>query len=174
MNDETLERLLLDRALGALDADVEALLAAHLAGDPAAARRAAAFNDAAALARQALPPGPRDAPPALSFGQLERIDRVRRQLVRIRTVGGMVAALVLGVGVGAWLTRTALSPLPSAPPPRIVQTPTGASHEAADDGAGLWSQRRWLAARANQQQDDRPARLIWESPFARPRIGDES
>ena len=39
MKPDVLERLLMDSALGRLDPDVEALLADHLDGDPAAATR---------------------------------------------------------------------------------------------------------------------------------------
>ena len=62
---ETLESLLLDRALHHLSPEVTALLDAHLAQDPAAAAEAQALAETIALAKSALAPStaPRPLPP---------------------------------------------------------------------------------------------------------------
>ena len=54
MNHEALENLLIDRALGHLPPEVEALLAEYLAASPGAARAAAELGEVVALATAAL------------------------------------------------------------------------------------------------------------------------
>src|SRR5437762_13164267 len=51
---ERVERLAIDRALGALDVDVDALLAAYLELEPDAARAATRFDETARLAGRTL------------------------------------------------------------------------------------------------------------------------
>lgn len=140
MNAEVLERLLLDRALGALDDDVAALLDEYLRDKPGLAAEAAEIERTLERARAAtraelpaaIPPFPRAAAAAM---------RRRARVVRISGwVSGLAACLLLGVGVGAWWKGTALprgQELVAGPPPVTTK---------GEPLAGIWSESRRLAA----------------------------
>lgn len=165
MDREVLERLLMDRALGALTPDVAAVLDAYVAMDAAAAARAREFDAAALAARQVLGPAMAEVPPFPAV-RLARIDRTRRQLVLIRNVAGLAAAIVLGVVVGAW----GFKPVAPFAGPGVVQA---TSRTVAAESGGFWSRERWLAA-AQAARPSGHAALIWESPVERPRLRGES
>lgn len=165
MDREVLERLLMDRALGALTPDVVAVLDAYVAVDAAAAARAREFDAATLAARQVLGPAMAEVPPFPAV-RLARIDRTRRQLVLVRNVAGLAAAIVLGVMVGAWGFRRAG---PVAGPTAVKASPQTAEVE----NGGFWSRDRWLAA-AQAARPSGHAALIWESPVERPRLRGES
>lgn len=118
MNLELLEPLLRDRALGELSPAVAALLDAHLASDPVAARRAAELADTIGLARTAVAT-PLLAPQrSLEIARLQDHSPVSRATVRRTEVLALAACLTLGLGLGWWL-RTARNPAPT-PPPLVV------------------------------------------------------
>ncbi len=171
MDGEILDRLLMDRALGGLSPDVEALLAAYLEQTPTAAARAGDYNAAADAARQVLR-GDRPATlPPFPAIRLHQVAEARRRLRLVRQVAGLAAALVLGVGLGAGLFRG------QAPSGGTV-TPVGVDHQlaAADErpAAGdFWSAVR-LYERARHMRQTSSARLIWDSAVSRPRVGGES
>ncbi|MEO7317785.1 MAG: hypothetical protein ABIZ56_02225 [Chthoniobacteraceae bacterium] len=92
MNPEALENLLIDRALGHLSPEVEALLAEHLATNPAAARSEADLARtvalaAAAMRREALK---LELPPRLTMQQRWR---------QANRIVAMAASFALGAGV---------------------------------------------------------------------------
>lgn len=165
MDREVLERLLMDRALGALAPDVVAVLDAYVAMDAAAAARAREFDAAALAARQVLGLAMAEVPP-FPAARLARIDRTRRQLVLIRNVAGLAAAIVLGMVVGAWGFKPAA---PVAGPTVVLVAPRTAEAESG----GFWSRERWLAA-AQAARPSGHAALIWKSPVERPRLRGES
>lgn len=175
MHSETLERLLMDRALGELSPDVQALLAAYLEHDPAAAERAHEFDDAAAAARDVLRHELPTSLTPLSTARLHALDQARRRLVWVRNVAGIAASLIIGIGVGAWLTPNAAGRAPSPMPPVVHQPPDANLLAPAPPppSSGFWSTDR--LARAHRRSDPGPAaRLIWDSPTTTPKLGGDS
>lgn len=135
MNLDLLEPLLRDRALGELSPAVSALLDAHLAQDPAAARRAAEIAETVNVARAAVA-APQPAPRrALDLARLQDHRPVSRTTVRRTEVLALAACLTLGLGLGWWL-RTARAPAPAPSPAgltRLVSAPP------AEPAARFWS-----------------------------------
>ena len=171
MNAETMQRLLIDRSLGLLPNDVEALLDAHLAIDSEAAALAAQFDRTAALARRALAGGPASELPPFPAESVRREGRSLRRWMWTRNITAAAATLVIGFGLGAALFRNAadldasgkaLGGLPAA----IVGT-----SPVSPRSAGMWSTRRALE-RATRAPEKTAARLIWDSPVRKPRLGD--
>jgi len=177
MDAETLERLLLDRALSGLSPDVEALLAAYLEHDAAAATRGREFTAAADWARQALQRGAPAALPAFPAAQLRSVTRVRWQLSVVRKVAGIAAALVLGVGLGAGLFPRTGEPAMVMKPSGNVEVERGMAIVSAPSGVPtlneFWSAER-LYEQAQQAKRTQSDRLIWDSPVGRPRLGGRS
>ena len=175
MDAEVLERLLMDRALGALTPDVESLLGAYLASDPATAARGSEFETAATAARRVLGSAlPAKLPPFPAVG-LQKIEQSRRRLIRLRNVAGIAAALVFGVGLVAALFRTGstaphvgTSVAQRPPASAFVTAITAVPHDASPDG--FWSGQR-LYEQARVAKHAAPSRVVWESPISRPRIG---
>lgn len=171
MTRETLERLLADRALGALDGDVSALLDAHLAADPEAAALAARTAATVALARQALAAGQAVRPPDFPRAALaRRMVRLRRWRV-VRGVLGAAAVLVLGVLAGRWtLAERAVAPLPRVVGPAVVRSAEPPAATAQGTSVLRKSILEW------QRRADRIAapRWNWTSPAKLPRVGGAS
>ena len=107
MKHEALENLLIDRALGQLSPEVEALLAEHLAASPDDARAAAELREVVALATAALHrTKPKlELPPRIVA--LPRWPRARRALA-------MAASFVVGAGV-VFLAMRGTSTRPEMP-----------------------------------------------------------
>jgi anti-sigma factor RsiW len=177
MDSETLERLLMDRALGGLSPDVDSLLTTYLETDPQAAARAAEFQAAAITARMAFTQAAPSVLPPYPASQLEHLGQVRRRLVLIRNVAGLAAALVLGVGLGGAFFRHvgaqgggAIEPAG----PMLTRVFAVASATAESSGAeGMWStQRLYERARSAKRADT--ARVFWDSPVEQPRFGGKS
>ena len=98
MNPETLETLLIDRALGRHSPEVEALLAEHLATNPKAAEAAVELNDVIALAAVALRrPGAKVEPPPRLEGLF--------WLHRANRVFALAASFVAGAGIALLVMR---------------------------------------------------------------------
>jgi hypothetical protein len=96
MNDATLERLMMDAALGAINEDVQELLMAHLTRDAGKAREAEELRALVEKAREAV----REKCPAQPD---LRVARRRLKIERMMTWGGrivaMAACLLIGFGV---------------------------------------------------------------------------
>jgi len=171
MDGETLDRLLMDRALGGLSPDVEALLTAYLGQAPAAAARAGDYAAAADAARRVLRSDRPAALPPFPAIRLHQVAEARRRLRVVRRVASLAAALVLGVGLGAGLFR-------SQAPRGGTVAPVGVGDHLAVDierpAAGeFWSATR-LYERTRHMRQTSSARLIWDSAVSRPRLGGES
>jgi hypothetical protein len=147
MKSDVLERLLMDRALGHLDLDVEALLADHLAGDPAAATQAQELEKVVHLASEAV----RRPAPAI-----ELPSQIHRLMWRHRTeqVLALAASFVVGVGITALALRANFRPgnlassrAPANAGPFVVSAARLAPVESKIESLPFWSnQRAYLLA----------------------------
>ena len=152
MKHEELESLLIDRALGQLSPEVEALLAEHLAASPDDAQAAAELREVVALATAALRrPKPKlELPPRITA--LPRWPRTNRVLA-------MAASFVVGAGV-AFLAMRGTSTRPempvardTPPAPVIAQAPKHSPElERALRKLPFWSKERayLIAGAANE------------------------
>ena len=160
MNEEILERLVIDRASGALSPDVEELLAAHLRQNPDAQEAATQIADILGLARVAL---------ADPSGEVLTLP-IRREPARTPWVPDwawkMAACFICGLALGGFAFHTRLNPAPlaqAAATPHLAALPI----PAAPDTAGIWSIRRYRAALASA--NSRPEKpIIWQSPLKKP------
>jgi len=162
---EILERLLIDRALGELSPDAEALLEDYLARQPEASEEAQEIARTADLARCALTPSEEfdsHALPPLLLGKRGRI------LWRVGArAAALAACLLIGVGVGLWLSQSK----------QVVETQQEIAWVGAEDSDGteeanrseIWSARRFYEAASRPARTKR-ARLIWDSPTRMPRL----
>lgn len=156
MDDTTLDRLMMDDALGALEADVSALLAAYAVDLPQVEQRRAGWGDLAERARQAMVTPPAQALPPFPGAQL--------RAARLWHKGGIAlaiaAVLVLGIGIGLWMPtqRGAVAPV-------VRFTPTATSPQPRAAGVSdFWSSRRLLASAVEHDVQSRPA-WRWTSPL---------
>jgi len=167
MKTELLETLLLDRALGELSPEVSALLDAHLARDPAAARRATELTDTFQLARAASAAPPASPRRPLDVERLRRTQRAQRSATRRMEIFRLAACLALGLGLG-WLARA------PRPPAAIAAVPPPAVSTNAPPPARFWSLARLAAEQAapTAAAGHRESRyeLRWNSTAKMPRV----
>lgn len=150
MDPQALERLMIDRALGALSPDTESLLGAYLAADPAAARRDAEYRRTAELAKAALrQQSVAGAVPPLWAPRIQRQQAVRRWKGAAIRVAAMAACLAVGIFAGKGFAPGSGAP-PVAPPSPVCNTivlSASPSLRAAEaDESGFWSIRRLVKA----------------------------
>ena len=171
MNSETLERLMLDRALGALPADCEALLTAYLESHPDAAAACREIEQTVGLARRSLAKEPIESLPAFPADKLLRSGRSLRLWRTAKTAVAVAASIAIGFGAHAWLSRAA-SPGPGrTTPPALAYSGSERVSEESAEGSAFWSGRR-LYERAAGTQRQSSNRVIWDSPLKAPRKGD--
>jgi anti-sigma factor RsiW len=173
MKAETLETLLLDRALGELPPEVAELLDEHLAQNAAAAQQAETLAATLRLTRQAVA-GPLEAPRRLPpWEKLRRAQQRQRWRVRAWEATRLAACVALGLTLG-WLGHAPRS----AQTPMLAQTPVVAAPEVttapAETPVRFWSMARLSEAqRARLAPTAEPAdryRLQWDSPVKMPRV----
>ena len=169
MDADTLERLMIDRAMGALPADTEALLAAYLEHQPQATTQGKALDQTVSLARQTLDAAPPEA--ALPPFPVSRLARARR-MRRLRLAAALAACVLIGFGLGGFGPQ----PLPPAPPEVAQPVATMAIRPPTEtigsiDRATFWSARAWRE-RATRDRPSPHRRVIWDSVVKWPRIGD--
>jgi hypothetical protein len=104
MTDDTLERLLIDRSLGALPADVDALLAAYIQSRPDALETARNFDSLVAATRHVLTARDERAAAVPSFDR-DALGRRAAHSARTWRVASLAACLLIGVGLGAVAAR---------------------------------------------------------------------
>ena len=142
MKSDVTERLLLDRALGRLDPDVDALLADYLTNDPSAATQSRELQDVVHLASEAIrQPLPAVVPP----------NRIHQLVWRHRAEQALAlaASFVIGVGITALALRANLrhedNTVSLAASPRL-----DAVVKSKIDSLPFWSnQRLYLLASAS-------------------------
>ncbi len=161
MNDQTLERLMIDQSLGALPDDVNQLLSAFVASQPDGLRHLDQWNQMAAIAQQALGPSQEETAPPFPIGVLRR-----RQIWHAGRLSLAAAAmLAVGIGIGQLTPRESASRQPvEVTMARPTSPPIAAGVES------FWSSRRLLALAADQPRQ-LPSNLQWTSPIAQPQIG---
>lgn len=158
MDKQVLDRLMLDRSLGALNADVEQLLKAYLAAVPDAAAVADGEQYARTVeaARQAMAARSKPAVPALKL-------HVPARYGLWRSAMAAAAALVIGVALGALGLgqRQAHGPQEAnnPAPPAASQIVQLARADAADH---FWSARRLSRQASGVQKMDT---VNWTSPL---------
>lgn len=157
MNKEILDRLLIDRALGALDSDTKALVDDYLAHHPDAQTQYEATCEVTELSRNLLREEGTEAPP-LRFPQKST---VRRRMIFPNAVG-LAASLLICFYLGKQFPTQ-----PSAPPP--LPMTAHAENDSRDDNMGIWSLKRF-------HSPDRPVRSTqwkWTSPVRQPELIDK-
>jgi hypothetical protein len=157
MNHEILERLLIDRALGQLTEDVEALLAEHLSSSSQAGKMAEDIEMTVSLAAKALPPSRIAAPAQFPISNLLREEHFRRRLA-------LAASFILGAGVAfLGLKAATLRSDHAATPPAVAQSVNAvpapqpsAEVEREAQFLPFWSNRRaiLLATAARRQPEN--------------------
>ncbi len=171
MDDETLERLMLDRGLGALPTDCDTLLEAYLETRPDAAAACQRIEETICSARIALTQAPAERPPEFPAERLLRAQRGNRTWNIARRITGIAAAIALGFAAHAlWFHR---APSLSQPRDLLVAAHVGSEPgpPGSSDEAGFWSARR-LYQRAAGARQQTGKNLIWHSPVSFPQLGD--
>jgi anti-sigma factor RsiW len=152
MNNEVLERLLIDRAAGELPPDVEELLEAHLLQHPAAREDAAQIGETLRLARLALA-----GQPAVMLPALQPSWHVPNWAWR------MAACFACGLLLGIFSMRgrnESLRVTASIPSREMAAITTA-------DESSIWSARR-LQAGLSSVTVKAENRIIWKSPVRKP------
>src|SRR5882724_11919031 len=96
MNDATLERLMMDAALGALNEDVRELLMAHLNGNPEKVREAGKLRALVERAREVVR---EECPAQPDLRNAISKFRMQRAMVWGGRVAAMAACLLIGFGI---------------------------------------------------------------------------
>jgi len=159
MKQEILNRLLIDRSLGALAPDVAALLEAYLEREPADSEAAAEIEEAVRLARKALEGGPAVQLPPLKMLPLPEQPPAEHRRRRAWWPAELAAALVLGIGLGF------LAFHPGEPAQVKIQPPAAAVRVETADSAppdAFWSVKR-LARMEPKTASTRGPRVTWNS-----------
>jgi len=177
MKPETLESLLIDRALGELAPEVDELLAAHLALDPVAARHARRLDATVRQAREAA------AAPLTVPQRPLAVDRLQSELKaqRWRVLAGegmrLAACLALGLVLG-WMGHAGNRAAPVVMAPNST-SPALAGIALASPAAaagGFWSLARLETAQLRRTPTAGSAaeryRLRWNSPVKMPLVED--
>jgi hypothetical protein len=160
MDQATLERLMLDDALGALSADASELLAACVRTLPGGDERLAAWRRVAATARAAMPgESAKVLPP---FPTRRTVSNPWRM---VRTGLSVAAVLALGVGIGLWMPRRPVAVTQVA----VVSQPIVAEGPSTVGVHDFWSSQRLLAL-AMEEKHTPSAAWRWSSPVSEPEM----
>ncbi len=171
MDAQTMERLLLDRALGTMPPDTAALLDAYLAEQPAAAAEAERWAATTQLAGLALE-GDRESPlPAFPRARLMSAGMRHRRSMLAWRITGLAACWLIGLGMGGLWWRTSRNTPASPDRHAVVMNPEDSTFEAAQES--FWSVRR-LYERTSTGQVRPSPRVIWQSPLVVPKVGESS
>ncbi|MGA2175017.1 MAG: hypothetical protein ABSH38_08565 [Verrucomicrobiota bacterium] len=145
MNQEIVERLVIDKASGELTPDAAALLEAWLEREPGAKAGAAEIDETLRLAKRALGGAEEHAVLRPKF----------RSPAWPRWAAGMAACFLAGLGLGLLPLRQ-----PTVAPP--------AENFATVNDAGFWSARRLHVSSSTSKVQG--SRLIWKSPVTKPQL----
>jgi hypothetical protein len=156
VDDQTLERLMIDDALGALAPDVSALLSEYTQNVGAADQQRLRWRELAEAARQAMGTPAAEALPPFPSRQL----RAARLWHSGRIGLAIAAVLLLGFGIGLWMPsqRAAVEPLAR------ITSPSSSSGEREEGVRDFWSSQRLVASAAEHTGRGHPA-WRWTSPL---------
>ncbi len=169
MNPEVIERLLIDRGMGELSEDVNALLQAHLDTHPADVDAAEEIDDTIVLAWRAVQTAPADRPathpPFVHVVQSHR----RRATLQSWTRRLATAATI---ALAFWLGTYAAPP--SRHPEPVAMNHAQPSPRTGSNGStGFWSTARLRQSITAHRPSPHP-RIPWPGPLTRPHIGGAS
>jgi len=169
MNPELLERLLIDRGLGALAPDAVQLLDAYLREHPQEAASARDYSNVASLARRALATPEGVTLPAFPRDRILLAERTAQRWRRARAGLAVAASIVVGFGL-AWmaLPRTGVAPVDGGPPQMAAAEMEGSN------SSSLWSAERAFGRSSPARSAGAPAGFTWTSTGRRPAFGDRS
>ena len=159
MKQEILNRLLIDRSLGALGPDVTALLEAYLEREPAELEAGVEIEESVRLAKRALARAPAVQLPPLKLSPLPQEPFAENRRRRAWWPAELAAALVLGVGLGF------LAFHPGEPAQVKLEPPAATIRvETGDSGSSdaFWSVRR-LARMEPKTASYGGPRVTWDS-----------
>ena len=159
MTQEILNRLLIDRSLGALAPDVTALLDGYLEREPDHSEVAGEIEESVRLAKLALRSGPAIQLPPLKLLPLRERPPAESRPRRAWWPAELAAALVLGIGLGFLAFR------PGEPARVKVETAVATVPiETVDSGSSnaFWSVQR-LARMEPKTASTRGPRVTWKS-----------
>ena len=157
MKPEIIERMLIDRALGALEPDTDALLDAYLEKEPALKNLAAGIDETVLLTKQAMPiPKLAGLPPlkARPFPSPESRFRFPSALL---WPAGIAAAFFLGLSLSVLIPRqntTLISDMRPATETRPAIAVTPSNNAAAPQG--FWSIKRLASLTPNSSAPAQP------------------
>jgi hypothetical protein len=151
MNDATLERLMMDAALGALNDDVQELLMAHLEGNEKKAREARELQKLIRVAKEAMS-GDFPAQPALHA--VRRRFKIERAVTWGGRVTAMAACLLIGFGIARMRPAKPIEVIAAEKP---LAPPAVAVSDARSAGDGeLWSTQRILRNAIEVNRNEKP------------------
>jgi len=156
MNKTTLDALLIDRALGALPPETEALLDAYLEQSPAIAAALDKTCDAVNLARAAFD---HETAPALPSFHAPVLARRRKLHRRSLQVIGLAATLAIGFFFGQYHLGRPPASVPDSRRAVIESVP-------APKAAGIWS----ITPERLTRTKKRSSNWKWHSPVQQPRL----
>ena len=154
MNDEVLERLLIDHDAGELSPDVEELLENHLQQDPAARVKASELSETLQLARLALASESIVALP-------RRWSAWNRTTWAWRVAACLICAGLIGL-VAIRERQGSTRAANSVPAREVAAAPAG-------DESGFWSAYR-LHASVSSSRPNVADRILWKSPVRKPEL----
>lgn len=159
MNKETLDRLMIDRAVGALDSDVEDLLDDYLERTGVAAEQYSSTHEVVRLSRNLLQMEEETALPAF---RVPKPIRNRRRRFIVLQAAGVAAMLMIGFFIGRGLSAGN-----GSMPKRSVVVTVTSSQPASD--SGIWS----IDCTRLRSMPVRPSRWKWTSPIRQPELVNE-
>jgi len=157
MKQEIVERLLIDRALGALSPDVQTLLEAHLENEPGDRQAALEIGDAVRLAKLSQNRRQRLPLPPLKWVPLPETGAARAGRRFIPELAALAASFLLGIGLGFWMLRMVEPSVPVSTADLSV-----AQLSAAEPPSSFWSLKRLAGVNPKVAFATQP-RLTWRS-----------
>ncbi|HUJ42136.1 MAG TPA: hypothetical protein VLW52_00890 [Opitutaceae bacterium] len=177
MKPETLDALLLDRAMGELPPEVAELLEAHLARHPEAARQAEKLASTLQLARQAMRIADELPRRSLAVTRLRQAQARWRRRSMAWGWARLAACVVIGLALGWQGHALRQNPVTAVARPASAGAAPAIAATVPRDTGDFWSQASMVAAiKERAPAESRSGtryRLHWESPVKAPRVEED-